>query len=74
MAEMALSTEERLKQTYEMRIPQIIELLDMSETTHQKVCLNNVIYWLSPETFSSEQNLVCAASIIMLCCMYHCSV
>lgn len=39
MAEMALTTDERLKQTYEMRIPQIIELLDMSETTHQKVII-----------------------------------
>ena len=37
MAEMALSTDERFKQTHEMRLPQIIELLDMSETTHQKV-------------------------------------
>ena len=37
MAEMALTTDERLNQTHEMRVPQIIELLDMSETTHQKV-------------------------------------
>eukprot|EP00794_Sanderia_malayensis_P018879 gene18879-20779_t len=36
MAEMALTTDERLSQTHEMRIPQIIELLDMSDTTHQK--------------------------------------
>jgi hydrocephalus-inducing protein len=34
---MQLTTEEKLKLTCEMRIPQIIELLDMSETTHQKV-------------------------------------
>ena len=40
LAEMAMTTEERLSQTYEMRVPQIIELLDMSEMTHQKViCL-----------------------------------
>lgn len=39
MAEMQLTTEERLKMTYEMRIPQIIELLDMSEQTLQKVKL-----------------------------------
>ncbi|CAB4009701.1 Hypothetical predicted protein, partial [Paramuricea clavata] len=36
LAEMQLTTEEKLKLTCEMRIPQIIELLDMSETTHQK--------------------------------------
>lgn len=37
MAEMQLTTDERLKLTYEMRVPQIIELLDMSEQTLQKV-------------------------------------
>ena len=37
MAEMQLSTSERLKLTYEMRVPQVIELLDMSEQTLQKV-------------------------------------
>jgi len=42
MAEMALTTNERLKQTYEMRIPQIIELLDMSETTHQKFTMLDI--------------------------------
>lgn len=36
MAEMQLTTDERLKLTYEMRVPQIIELLDMSEQTLQK--------------------------------------
>ncbi|KAL2094101.1 hypothetical protein ACEWY4_011413 [Coilia grayii] len=35
--EMSLSTEERLASTYEMHPPRILELLDMSETTHQKV-------------------------------------
>ncbi|XP_015224105.2 hydrocephalus-inducing protein homolog isoform X3 [Lepisosteus oculatus] len=34
--EMALTTEQRLANTYEMNPPRIIELLDMSETTHQK--------------------------------------
>lgn len=34
---MQLTTEEKLKLTCEMRVPQIVELLDMSETTHQKV-------------------------------------
>lgn len=37
LAEMQLTTEEKLRLTCEMRIPQIVELLDMSETTHQKV-------------------------------------
>lgn len=37
MAEMQLTTDERFKLTYEMRVPQIIELLDMSEQTLQKV-------------------------------------
>lgn len=36
MAEMQLTTDERFKLTYEMRVPQIIELLDMSEQTLQK--------------------------------------
>ncbi|XP_066569678.1 hydrocephalus-inducing protein homolog [Amia ocellicauda] len=34
--EMALTTEQRLANTHEMHPPRIIELLDMSETTHQK--------------------------------------
>lgn len=34
---MSLDTEEKLAKTRDMRLPQIIELLDMSETTHQKV-------------------------------------
>ena len=37
MAEMQLTTDERFKLTYEMRVPPIIELLDMSEQTLQKV-------------------------------------
>ena len=37
MAEMQLTTDDRFKLTYEMRVPQIIELLDMSEQTLQKV-------------------------------------
>ena len=40
---MALSTQERLNQTYEMQIPEIIELLDMSEMTLQKVLLVQVL-------------------------------
>ncbi|XP_068693384.1 hydrocephalus-inducing protein homolog [Montipora foliosa] len=36
MAEMQLTTDERLKLTYEMRVPQIIELLDMSEQSLQR--------------------------------------
>lgn len=35
--EMSQSTEERLANTCEMHPPRILELLDMSETTHQKV-------------------------------------
>ncbi|XP_073785286.1 hydrocephalus-inducing protein homolog isoform X1 [Danio rerio] len=34
--EMSLTTEERLSNTFEMRPPRILELLDMSETTHHK--------------------------------------
>ncbi|XP_072551301.1 hydrocephalus-inducing protein homolog [Salminus brasiliensis] len=34
--EMSQTTEERLASTYEMYPPRILELLDMSETTHQK--------------------------------------
>ena len=34
---MNLDTDEKLAKTREMCLPQIIELLDMSETTHQKV-------------------------------------
>lgn len=37
LREMSLSTEQRLANTREMHLPKIIELLDMSETTHQKV-------------------------------------
>lgn len=35
--EMSLDTEQKLASTREVRLPRIIELLDMSETTHQKV-------------------------------------
>lgn len=35
--EMCQTTEERLSNTYEMHPPRILELLDMSETTHHKV-------------------------------------
>lgn len=37
MKEIAQSTEEKLANTHEMRIPQIIELLDMGDNTYQKV-------------------------------------
>ncbi|XP_074864560.1 hydrocephalus-inducing protein homolog isoform X2 [Carettochelys insculpta] len=36
LREMSLTTEQKLMSTHEMRPPQIIELLDMSETSHQK--------------------------------------
>ncbi|XP_033625714.1 hydrocephalus-inducing protein homolog [Asterias rubens] len=36
MKEMAQSTHEKLANTHDMRIPQVIELLDMGDTTHQK--------------------------------------
>ncbi|XP_071670318.1 hydrocephalus-inducing protein homolog isoform X2 [Patagioenas fasciata] len=36
LKEMSLSTEQRLASTREMRRPQVIQLLDMSETSHQK--------------------------------------
>ena len=35
--EMSQTTEERLANTHEIHPPHILELLDMSETTHQKV-------------------------------------
>ena len=34
---MSLDTDEKLAKTRDMRLPRIVELLDMSETTHQKV-------------------------------------
>lgn len=37
LKEMSLTTEQRLANTRLMCRPQIIELLDMGETTHQKV-------------------------------------
>ncbi|KAM9301954.1 hydrocephalus-inducing protein homolog [Gastrophryne carolinensis] len=36
LREMSLSTEQRLANTREMRLPRIVQLLDMSETSHQK--------------------------------------
>ncbi|NXG37545.1 HYDIN protein, partial [Dromaius novaehollandiae] len=36
LKEMSLTTEQRLASTHEMRRPRIIQLLDMSETSHQK--------------------------------------
>ncbi|XP_059569698.1 hydrocephalus-inducing protein homolog [Alligator mississippiensis] len=36
LKEMSLTTEQKLASTHEMRLPQIIKLLDMSETSHQK--------------------------------------
>jgi hydrocephalus-inducing protein len=36
LSEMSMTTDERFSQTYEMKIPRIVELLDMSEMTHQK--------------------------------------
>jgi len=42
---MSLSTQEKLDQTYEMRVPEIIELLDMSEMTHQKVDIWSMWRW-----------------------------
>ena len=43
--EMSLDTEQKLAATREMRLPRIIELLDMSETTHQKVTY--LIFYIS---------------------------
>uniref|UniRef100_A0A7M4E0J9 HYDIN axonemal central pair apparatus protein n=1 Tax=Crocodylus porosus TaxID=8502 RepID=A0A7M4E0J9_CROPO len=36
LKEMSLTTEQKLASTHEIRLPQIIKLLDMSETSHQK--------------------------------------
>ncbi|XP_076808093.1 hydrocephalus-inducing protein homolog isoform X2 [Clavelina lepadiformis] len=35
--EMSMDTDKKLADTHNMRLPRIVELLDMSETTHQKV-------------------------------------
>lgn len=45
--EMSLDTEQKLASTREMRLPRIIELLDMSETTHQKVYFFSYFFLLS---------------------------
>lgn len=37
MKEVAQTTEEKLANTHNMRVPHIIELLDMGDNTHQKV-------------------------------------
>lgn len=37
MFQMSMDTEKKLANTRDMRRPQKVELLDMSETTHQKV-------------------------------------
>lgn len=37
MFTMAMDTKERLQNMHTMKVPPKIELLDMSETTHQKV-------------------------------------
>lgn len=37
MKEMSMDTEQKLADTHEMRLPRVVELMDMSETTHQKV-------------------------------------
>uniref|UniRef100_A0A8C0BGG9 HYDIN/VesB/CFA65-like Ig-like domain-containing protein n=1 Tax=Buteo japonicus TaxID=224669 RepID=A0A8C0BGG9_9AVES len=47
LKEMSLTTEQRLASTREMRRPRIIQLLDMSETSHQKVafsCLFSLLF------------------------------
>ena len=48
---MSLDTEEKLAKTRDMRLPQIVELLDMSETTHQKVCM--ILFFSFLETTNS---------------------
>lgn len=49
--EMLQSTEERMANTNEMHPPQILELLDMSKTTHHKVnasqCCDTLVAMLS---------------------------
>uniref|UniRef100_H2YKD6 Uncharacterized protein n=1 Tax=Ciona savignyi TaxID=51511 RepID=H2YKD6_CIOSA len=37
MKEMSMDTDQKLADTHEMRLPRVVALLDMSETTHQKV-------------------------------------
>jgi len=34
-----MTTEQKLANTHDMKLPRVIELMDMSETTHQKVCV-----------------------------------
>lgn len=59
--EMSQSTEERLANTCEMHPPRILELLDMSETTHQKVAyLALKVINISKVEFTNEMSdLVC---------------
>lgn len=45
--EMLLSTEERLANTKEVHSPRILELLDMSETTHHKVNAGKCFFFFS---------------------------
>jgi len=44
MFQMSMDTEKKLANTRDMRRPQKVELLDMSETTHQKVCIDVTRY------------------------------
>ena len=37
MFQMSMNTEQKLANMHTMNVPQKVELLDMSETTHQKV-------------------------------------
>ena len=44
MFQMSMDTEKKLANTRDMRRPQKVELLDMSETTHQKVRRSKFLY------------------------------
>ncbi|XP_068116429.1 hydrocephalus-inducing protein homolog [Hyperolius riggenbachi] len=62
LREMALSTEQRLANTREMRLPKIVQLLDMSETTHQKfstVDLDQALFQPFPSKIIFQNYLAC---------------
>lgn len=46
LKEISLTTEQRLASTHEVHLPRIIQLLDMSETSHQKVSIFSTLVLL----------------------------
>ncbi|XP_063801928.1 hydrocephalus-inducing protein homolog isoform X2 [Pseudophryne corroboree] len=62
LQEMSLTTEQRLANTREMRPPKIIQLLDMSESSHQKfstVDLDQALFQPFPSEITFQNYLPC---------------